>query len=75
MQNKSIIYNNASSTEKVNPLLSSHIKISQYICLELFFSCNQCILYFSADSDKMTFSLEKAILKGSSDAKFTLQVV
>ncbi len=71
MQNKSIIYNNASSTEKVNPLLSSHIKIHQHICLELFFLVISLCAYFSADSDKIGFSLEKAILKGSSDAKFT----
>ncbi len=35
-------HNNASSSEKVHPWLSSHIKIHRYICLELFctgFAC------------------------------------
>ncbi len=35
---KSIIHNNAPSSEKVHPVLSSHIKIHQHICLELTLS-------------------------------------
>ncbi len=36
--NEYIIYNNASSS--VHPLLLTHIKIHQYICLELFLLVN-----------------------------------
>ncbi len=61
----SIIHNNASSSVKIDPLLSSHIKIQQYICLERILICAD----FSPDSDKMTFSsieinvMDKNILK------------
>ncbi len=52
-----IIHNYASSSEKVKPLLSSHIKIQRHICLrtvlEIF--CLICA-YFSPDSDNTTFS-------------------
>ncbi len=63
----SIIHNNASSSEKVNPLLSSHIKTQQYICLEQVwtgFACKACLICadFSPDWDETPFSLEKAIL-------------
>ncbi len=64
---ESIILNNASSSEKVHLLLSSHIKIHWHVCLELLwtdFACKWCLIcaYFSPDSDKMNFSLEKAVL-------------
>ncbi len=36
IQFKPILYNKASSCEKVYPLLSFHIKIQWYICSELF---------------------------------------
>ncbi len=35
---KSIIHNSSSSSEKVHPLLSSHMKIHKHICLELFWT-------------------------------------
>ncbi len=56
--------NNASFSQKVHPLLSSHIKIHLHICFWTVFTYKQCLIcaYFSPDSDKMTFSLEKAIL-------------
>ncbi len=59
---ESIIHNNASSSEKVHPLLSSHIRI--HICLEQFWTVVSCLIctYFSPASDEITFSLEKAIL-------------
>ncbi len=47
---------NASSSEKVQTLLSTDIKIHQHVSLE------QICAYFSPDSDKMTLSLEKTIL-------------
>ncbi len=50
---QSIVYINASSNEN-HPLLFSHIKIHQHICFELFWTA-----YFSPDSNKMPFSLEK----------------
>ncbi len=51
-----IIHNNASSSEKVHPLFSSHIKMPSHIC-------KWCLIcaYFSLDSDKTT-SLEKIML-------------
>ncbi len=54
--------------KKVHLLLSAHIKIHPHICLELFwtgFACKQFLIwaYFSPDSEKMAFSLEKAILR------------
>ncbi len=54
---KSIIYNTASSIEKVHPLLSLHINIHQHVCIELFWTVLYCKLrlicaYFSPDSDK-----------------------
>ncbi len=57
---ESIIQNNASSSEKVHPLLSSQIKVHPHICLECFLP--EIYVYFSPDSE-MTFSLEKAILR------------
>ncbi len=49
-----IIHNNASSSEKVYPLLSSHNKIHWYTCLELFSLVN-------GTWDEITFSLEKIL--------------
>ncbi len=55
--------------------MSSHIKIHQHICLELFwtvFACNRCLIcaYFFPASGETTFLLEKAhILAGSNDLK------
>ncbi len=51
---QSIIHNNASSSETVHFLVSSHIKIHQHICLGLFFTvfiCKQWFIcaYFSPD--------------------------
>ncbi len=53
------IHNITFSSEKVHPLLFSHIKICWHICLELFltvFACKWCFIcaYFSPDSDKAT---------------------
>ncbi len=46
------VHNNASDSEKVHLLLSSHIKIHQYISLELFQLVNSAwSVYFSPDSD------------------------
>ncbi len=58
------MHNNASSSEKVHLLLSSHIKIHQHISLKLIwtvFSCKLCLIcaYFSPDSDEMTFFNEE----------------
>ncbi len=39
--------NDATHSEKVHPLLSSHIKIHHHICLELFFfflACKKCLI-------------------------------
>ncbi len=58
----SLLANNTdNSSEKVHLLF---IKILQHICLELFSLCKQCLIcaYFSPDSIKIIFSLEKAIL-------------
>ncbi len=65
VRNKSIIKtfltSNASSSEKVHLLLSSHIKIHQHICSELFWLINGSwsVHIFLLI---LTFSLEKAIL-------------
>ncbi len=59
---ESIIHSNSSWSEKVH-LLLSHIKIHPHIWLEVF-ACKWCSIcaYFSPDSDKTTFSTEKARL-------------
>ncbi len=59
---KSIIHNNASSSEKVHPMLSSHIKIHQHICLELTLSA--CKWWWSVHISLLiqTRQLENAIL-------------
>jgi len=46
-----IIHNNASCSEKVHPLFSSHIKLHRHICLELFWTVFTCLIYahFSPD--------------------------
>ncbi len=44
---------NASSSEKVQTLLSTDIKVHQHVSLE------QICAYFYPDSDKMTLSLDK----------------
>ncbi len=54
------MYNNAGSVkvvaiEKVHPLLSSHIKIHQHICSELFLHENPCA-YFCPDSEVYFFT-------------------
>ncbi len=52
-----IIHNNASSSEKVHLLLSSHIKIHPHISA---FAWNGLICaYFSPDADETSLSLEK----------------
>ncbi len=59
------VHNNGSSSEKVHPLLSSHIKIHPHICLELFWTVFTCMFdlciflsWFRWDN----FIQEKAIL-------------
>ncbi len=55
---KSIIHDNASSSEKVFPVLSPQIKIHPCICFGLFSLVNSS--NFSPDSEDTMFSLEKA---------------
>ncbi len=45
------VHNNFSSSEKIPPLLSSHIKIHQHICLDLFFYALICA-YLSPNSEE-----------------------
>ncbi len=57
-------HDNASSSEKVHPLLSSHIKIHLHIGLEKFwtvFTCKRCLIYayFSLDSDDFFTGVSK----------------
>ncbi len=52
---------NASSSEKVHHLLSSHIKIYPHNCSDLFWTVLPCA-YFPPYSSEMTFPLEKVIL-------------
>ncbi len=66
---KYLLHNDTSSSEKVHPRLSSHIKIHWHICSELFWTVLTCkckwyliYAYFSPDSEETAFSLEEAIL-------------
>lgn len=54
---------NAFFSEKVHLLLFFHTKIDRYICFGLF-GLKSFLVFadFSADSDELTFSLERAIL-------------
>ncbi len=72
------MYNNAGSvkavaSEKVHPLLSSHIKIHQHICSELFLHENSVFhcAYFCPDSEKFTFSLKKKAIFHIEDLRFS----
>ncbi len=61
------VHNNAFSSEKVHPLLFSHIKIHRHICLELFwtvFVYKHCLIcaYFSPDSDEIVFIGESNVM-------------
>ncbi len=54
--------------KKSSSMLSNHIKIQRHTSLKLFwtvFNSNWCLIcaHFSPNSDKITFSLEKAILR------------
>ncbi len=47
---KSIIHDNTSSSEKVHPLLCSHIKSTQIFFSELIwtvFACKQCLIIYN----------------------------
>ncbi len=64
---KYVIWSEYIISEKVHPILPSHIKIHQYICFELFwtvFAYKRCLIcvYYSPDSNKMSCSLVKEIL-------------
>ncbi len=54
------IHINTSSSEKVYPLLSSHIKVYRHIWT--VFTCKRCLICAYFTLDLIFFSLEKAIL-------------